>query len=71
MLGLDPEGPAAKAGIKVQDIVLMIDGNKLNGRQGVLDLVTDLRPGTTVDVKLLRDGKELTVPVTVGEDTRE
>ncbi|GAL21344.1 outer membrane stress sensor protease DegS [Vibrio maritimus] len=71
VLGLDPEGPAAKAGIQVQDIILMIDGNKLNGRQGVLDLVTDLRPGTTVEAKLLRDGKEITLPVTVGEDSRE
>ncbi|MGF1750318.1 MULTISPECIES: outer membrane-stress sensor serine endopeptidase DegS [Vibrio] len=71
VLGLDPQGPAAKGGIEVQDIILTINGKKLNGRQGVLDLVTDLRPGTTVDVTLLRDGKEMTLPVTVAEDSRE
>lgn len=70
VLGLDPKGPAAEGGIKVQDIILTIGGKKLNGRQGVLDLVTDLRPGTTVDINLLRDGKEMTLKVTVAEDSR-
>ncbi|MCJ2378021.1 outer membrane-stress sensor serine endopeptidase DegS [Vibrio sp. ZSDZ34] len=71
VLGLDPNGPAAMGGIKVQDIVMMIDGKKLNGRQGVLDLVTDLRPGTTVDMTVLRNSEQITLQVTVGEDSRE
>ncbi|WP_162062475.1 outer membrane-stress sensor serine endopeptidase DegS [Vibrio taketomensis] len=71
VLGVDPNGPAAKAGFKPQDIILKIDGQKINGRQSVMEIVTELRPGTVVDVLLLRDGKELTVPVTIAEDTRE
>ncbi|ROV61515.1 outer membrane-stress sensor serine endopeptidase DegS [Vibrio ponticus] len=71
VLGVDPNGPAADAGFQAQDIILKIDGQKINGRQSVLEIVTELRPGTTVDVLVLRKGKELTIPVTVAEDTRE
>lgn len=71
VLGLDPDGPAKKAGFKVQDIIISIDGHKINGRQSVMDVVTDLRPGTTVDVIVLRDGKEETLHVTIAEDKRE
>ena len=71
VLGVDPNGPAADAGFEAQDIILKIAGEKINGRQSVMDIVTDLRPGTTVDVLILRKGKEITLPVTIEEDTRE
>ncbi|MGC9421682.1 MULTISPECIES: outer membrane-stress sensor serine endopeptidase DegS [unclassified Vibrio] len=71
ILGVDPTGPAAKAGFMVRDIILKIDGQKINGRQSVMDTVTDLRPGTVVEFTLLRKGQEIIVPVTIAEDTRE
>lgn len=70
VLGVDPNGPAANAGFEAQDIILKIDNQKINGRQSVLDIVTELRPGTVVDVLILRKGKEQTLPVTIAEDTR-
>ncbi|CRZ90640.1 protease DegS [Vibrio cholerae] len=71
ILGVDPNGPAARAGFLEQDILLKIDGKKINGRQNVTDTVTDLRPGTVVDFTLLRKGEEIVLPVTIGEDTRD
>ncbi|MEF1288947.1 outer membrane-stress sensor serine endopeptidase DegS [Vibrio sp. M260118] len=71
VLGIDPNGPAANAGFETQDIILKIDGQKINGRQSVMDIVTELRPGTTVDVLVLRKGKEEILQVTIEEDTRE
>ncbi|EHS1100773.1 outer membrane-stress sensor serine endopeptidase DegS [Vibrio tarriae] len=71
ILGVDPNGPAARAGFIEQDILLKIDGKKINGRQNVTDTVTDLRPGTVVDFTLLRKGEEIVLPVTIGEDTRD
>ncbi|KJY82212.1 peptidase [Vibrio galatheae] len=71
VLGIDPNGPAAEAGFETQDIILKIDGQKINGRQSVMDIVTELRPGTTVDVLVLRKGVETTLTVTIREDTRE
>lgn len=70
VLGIDPNGPAGAAGFQPQDIILKIDGQKINGRQSVLDIVTELRPGTTVDVLVLRQGKEVILPVTIAEDVR-
>ncbi len=71
ILGVDPTGPAAKAGFETRDIILKIDDHKINGRQNVMDIVTNLRPGTVANFTLLRKGKEIVVPVTIGEDPRE
>ncbi|MBE3658426.1 outer membrane-stress sensor serine endopeptidase DegS [Vibrio navarrensis] len=71
VLGVDPNGPAAKAGFQPQDIIISIDGNKIQGRQSVMDIVTDLRPGTTTDVGVIRKGQEITLQVTIAEDARE
>ncbi|WP_428772912.1 outer membrane-stress sensor serine endopeptidase DegS [Vibrio sp.] len=71
VLGIDPNGPAAQAGFQPQDIILNIDGKKVNGRESVMEIVTDLRPGTTVEVIVLRKGNEVPLTVTIAEDTRE
>ncbi|WP_413285827.1 outer membrane-stress sensor serine endopeptidase DegS [Vibrio sp. MA40-2] len=67
VLGIDPGGPAALAGLKKNDVLLSIDDRKIIGRQSVMDIVADLRPGSTVEVILLRDGETMSVPVIVGE----
>ncbi|MDG4870281.1 S1C family serine protease, partial [Guyparkeria sp. 1SP6A2] len=59
------------AGFMVRDIILKIDGQKINGRQSVMDMVTDLRPGSVIEFTLLRKGQEMIVPVTIAEDSRE
>lgn len=69
VLGVDPNGPASKAGFQKQDVILQINGKKVSGRQNVMDQVTDLRPGTKVDVLILRQGKEQTLTVTIAEDS--
>ncbi|NOI66110.1 outer membrane-stress sensor serine endopeptidase DegS [Vibrio sp. 99-8-1] len=67
VLGIDEQGPAALAGFQKNDVIIKINGHKISGRQSVMDTVTDLRPGTTVDVDIVRDGKSMTLPVTVAE----
>ncbi|PMH39807.1 outer membrane-stress sensor serine endopeptidase DegS [Vibrio sp. 10N.286.49.B3] len=67
VLSLDPTGPAAQAGIEIQDIILSIGDAKVSGKQGVLDLVADLRPGTHTDMTILRKGEEVILPITIGE----
>ncbi|MDW2459167.1 PDZ domain-containing protein, partial [Vibrio sp. 1249-1] len=59
------------AGFEKQDIIISIDGNKVQGRQSEMDIVTDLRPGTSVDVGIIRKGKEMTLKVTIAEDKQE
>ena len=59
-------GPAEKAGIKDGDIITSIGGTDID-TEHPLDLVLSSHaPGQTIQVKLLRDGKGLTVSVTLG-----
>jgi len=71
ILAVDPNGPASKAGFQAHDIILKIDDHKINGRQNVMDIVTNLRPGTVANFTLLRKGEEIVLPVTIEEDPRE
>ncbi|WP_305456101.1 outer membrane-stress sensor serine endopeptidase DegS [Photobacterium leiognathi] len=65
VIGMNPNGPAVKAGFKMNDIVIEIDGKQVTNVQSVRDIVTDIRPGTRVNVKILRDGKPMIIPVKV------
>lgn len=67
VLGIDPAGPAAEAGFEKNDVILSIGDQKINGRQSVMDIVTDLRPGTVIDFGVLRDGENINLTVTVAE----
>ncbi len=71
VVGMAPYGPAEKAGFQVQDLLIAIDNKKVTGRQSVLDIVSALRPGTTVPMDIIRDGEKMTLSVTIEEDTQE
>ncbi|MCC6502926.1 MAG: DegQ family serine endoprotease [Deltaproteobacteria bacterium] len=58
--------PADKAGIKAGDIVTYFDGKRITDLSDLPRTVANTAPGRTVEVKLLRDGKEKTVFVKVG-----
>jgi serine protease Do len=62
---VEPDSPGAKAGLKVGDIVTGVDGKKAEDA-GQLQLAISMRrPGTKVNLEIMRDGKTMTVPVTL------
>jgi len=61
-------GGAEKAGVKVGDVLLSIDGKKLDADVGVRDLTAGKRPGEIVKMALLRDKKELELRVLLTGD---
>ena len=63
-------GAADKAGIKVQDVILAFNGQEVAGSAQLPPLVGAADPGSRAQVKIFRDGKEITVPVVVGEAPR-
>jgi serine protease DegS len=71
VLGVAPGGPADLGGLQKQDIILSIDGMKINGQQSVMDIVTHIRPGSNVDFEILRNGESMTLTLTIGEDPNE
>lgn len=67
VLKATPGAPADKAGIQEQDVITEINGEKVTGSNRIAELITNLRPGTQIPVKVIRQGKELTIEVNVEE----
>jgi serine protease Do len=70
-----PKGEAAdKAGIKPGDIILRVGGKEVASEVLLPSMVAAIKPGTSTDVEVWRDGKSRTLTVKVGEiipdDTR-
>jgi membrane-associated protease RseP (regulator of RpoE activity) len=68
---VEATGPAAAAGIEVDDVVLALDGQRVTGSSDLGRIVQGSQPGDSLEATVLRDGTELTVPVTLGENTDE
>lgn len=59
--------PAAQAGIQVEDVVVEYNGRPVKGEVDFRDMVARTEPGTVVPVKIVRNGREMTLRVKVGE----
>ena len=64
---LTSKGPAAEAGIEPGDIILEFDGKEINEKNRLSRIVGETEVGKTVQVKLWRKGKEVTVSTKLGE----
>lgn len=63
--GVVEGGAADKANIKTGDIIIGVDGNEVNTSPELLENIGQFRPGEKVDLRIIRDGKDLIVPVTL------
>jgi serine protease Do len=64
---ITPGGGAAKAGLQAQDVIVSVDGRPIKDGD---DLVADIsvrKVGSTVKIGYLRDGKQNTATVTIGD----
>jgi Do/DeqQ family serine protease len=64
---VDSGGPAAKAGMKNGDVIRKFNGQGVADAGTLISLVTETNPGTTVTLDVIRNGKPLSVKVTLGE----
>lgn len=62
-----PNGPAAHAGLTEGDIILEFAGERIGKDISLAELILKHQVGETVKVKILRDNKELTLDVVLGE----
>jgi len=62
-----PGGPAEKAGIRSGDVIVGFNGKEIKDEHELPQVVGSTKPGKSVNVRLLREGKEMTVAVTIAE----
>ena len=53
------DGPASKAGLKANDIIVKIGNTNINGRSSYDEFMAYQRPGNAIKVHVLRAGKEM------------
>lgn len=61
------DSPAEKAGLQVNDIITAVNGKEISGRTGLSEAVSAASVGDTLTLTVYRQGKTVSVDVTVGE----
>jgi serine protease Do len=64
---VDVKGPAKKAGLQQGDIIIQLGNEKIKNVNQLRNYVASLKPGTSMDVLLVREGRKETKRVMIGE----
>jgi putative serine protease PepD len=65
--GLAPGGPAEKAGLKEGDVIIECEGKAIDGAKTLTAAIRSNPAFAKVTLKVLRDGTEFTISVTLGD----
>lgn len=65
--GVSPASPAAKAGLEAGDVIIEFNGKKVTDSRNLRLMVAQTPPASKASLKLLRDGKERKLNITLGE----
>jgi len=68
---VQPGEPAERAGLRAGDVVLAVNGDDVTPDQTLSYLIANITPGTTVPLRILRDGERSSLNVTVGRRPSE
>jgi S1-C subfamily serine protease len=64
---VEEDTPADKAGLKAGDIIVKVDSDDVSSASDVRDAISDNNAGDKVSLTIVRDRKEMTLPVEVAE----
>ncbi len=64
---VEPDSPAAKAGLRPGDVVVAVNDRTIHNSADLRNQVGLVRKGDTVTVRLLRDGRALSLTVQIGD----
>ncbi|WP_404336462.1 Do family serine endopeptidase [Sphingomonas sp. MMS12-HWE2-04] len=62
---VEPDGPAAKAGLRPGDVVTQVNGKQVNPDQTLSYLIANVAPGSPAKLDVIRDGKRMALTATV------
>lgn len=58
--------PADKAGLAAGDIIAGVDSESFNSGQNLSEILSEYAPGEEINLKILREGKEINIKVVLG-----
>ncbi|MGB8913438.1 MAG: Do family serine endopeptidase [Candidatus Sulfotelmatobacter sp.] len=64
---VETDSPASKAGLNVGDVITGLDGQRVSDASQLQIEVGQKEPGSNIKLEVLRDGKNITIPVTLEE----
>ena len=67
VVSIDPDGPAARAGLLVGDIVMTWNATPVDRVREVMNLLGTDSVGATVDLQLIRGGAQTALKIILGE----
>ena len=62
-----PDSPASRAGLEQEDVIVSFNGQPVTDTNAFRNRVAETKPGSTVTLGVIRDGKERTITATLGE----
>jgi len=65
-----PGGPAAKAGIQPQDIIVSVDGKPIKTGDELIGIISMKHPGSTVSLGVLRAGKQIAIACGIADRSK-
>jgi serine protease Do len=60
------DSPAEEAGVKAKDVIVSVDGEKVNDSSNLKNLISSGRPNDKTKLTVIRDGHEKNLTVTLG-----
>jgi len=58
VLEVEPESPAGRASLRVQDVIVAVNGRDVGSASQLADVLKEVPPGQTVELTFLRQGRK-------------